>query len=99
MAWKASHYTHLIPLTSGDGVVYNGLSGALVKLSSGAFARCGEILSSSPHGTPLESSVERDGLFAHLIAGNFVVEENFDELQFIEDQYNRERNRSHFLLT
>ena len=47
MAWKASHYTHLIPLSSGDGVVYNGRSGALVKLSPGAFARCEAILSSS----------------------------------------------------
>src|SRR5688572_2500227 len=99
MAWKASHYTHLIPLSSGDGVVYNGLSGALVKLSSGAFARCGEILSSSPHGETLNASVERDGLFAHLIAGSFVVDKDFDELAFIEDQYNRERNRSQFLLT
>ena len=35
MAWKASHYTHLIPLSSGDGVVYNGRSGALVKLLTG----------------------------------------------------------------
>ena len=36
MAWKASHYTHLIPLSDGNGVVYNGRSGALVKLSPGA---------------------------------------------------------------
>ncbi len=28
-----------------------------------------------------------------------MVEEDFDELAFIEDQYNRERNKSHFLLT
>jgi hypothetical protein len=26
MAWKASHYTRLIPLHDGDGVLYNGLS-------------------------------------------------------------------------
>lgn len=99
MAWKASHYTHLIPLSSGDGVVYNGRSGALVKLSSGAFARCEAILSSTPKGKPFSTSVERDDLFAHLVAGSFVVEEEFDELAFIEDQYNRERNRSQFLLT
>ncbi|HEX5883477.1 MAG TPA: radical SAM protein, partial [Pyrinomonadaceae bacterium] len=99
MAWKASHYTHLIPLTSGDGVVYNGRSGALVKLSPGAFARCEAILSSTPKGKPLSTSLEGDDLFAHLIAGSFVVDLDFDELAFIEDQYNRERSRSQFLLT
>ncbi len=40
MAWKASHYTHLIPLSDGNGVVYNGRSGALVKLSPGAEDSC-----------------------------------------------------------
>ncbi len=99
MAWKASHYTHLIPLSDGNGVIYNGRSGALVKLSPGAFERCGAIVASSPPGKPLSPSFERDDLFTHLIAGNFVVEENFDELAFIEDQYNSERQRSQFLLT
>jgi len=99
MAWKASHYTHLIPLSDGNGVVYNGRSGALVKLSPGAFERCGAIMSSSPEGQPLSSSFEGDDLFAHLIAGNFVVDHDFDELAFIEDQYNRERKQSTFLLT
>ncbi|HEV7472620.1 MAG TPA: radical SAM protein [Pyrinomonadaceae bacterium] len=99
MAWKASHYTHLIPLKDGNGVVYNGRSGALVKLSPGAFERCGAIMASTPQGKALSASHEGDDLFAHLIAGSFVVEENFDELAFIEDQYNRERERSQFLLT
>ena len=68
-------------------------------LSPGAFARCEAILSSSTKGKPLGSSVEGDDLFTHLVAGSFVVEEDFDELAFIEDQYNRERSRSQFLLT
>jgi len=99
MAWKASHYTHLIPLKDGDGVVYNGRSGALVKLSPGAFDRCGTIISSAPGGTPLSPEWQDDALFAHLVAGNFVVDEDFDELAFIEEQYNRERRQSQFLLT
>src|ERR1700754_2573829 len=99
MAWKASHYTHLIPLSDGNGVVYNGRSGALVKLSPGAFERCGTIMKSSAPGKPLSSSFEREDLFAHLIAGNFVVEADFDELAFIEEQYQRERQHSQFLLT
>ena len=99
MAWKASHYTHLIPLQNGDGVVYNGLSGALIKLSSGAFERCGEIIRSTPKGTPLNTASEQEALFPHLVAGNFVVAEEFDELAFIEAQYQRERQQSQFLLT
>jgi len=99
MAWKASHYTHLVPLKDGTGVAYNGRSGALVKLSSGAFKRCGTIMTSAPQGKPLSASFEKDDLFAHLVAGSFVVEENFDELEFIEDQYQRERQQSQFLLT
>jgi len=99
MAWKASHYTRLIPLHDGDGVLYNGLSRALIGLSAGAFDRCGVILNSAEKGRALSDSYERDDLFAHLIAGNFVVDESFDELAFIEDQYNRERQRSQFLLT
>jgi hypothetical protein len=79
--------------------VYNGRSGALIKLSPGAFKRCGTIMKSSPVGKPLRSSFESEDLFAHLIAGSFVVDEGFDELKFIEDQYNRERQQSQFLLT
>ena len=99
MAWKASHYTHLIPLSDGNGVVYNGRSGALVKLSPGAFKRCERIITSTPQGEPLSAALESDDLFAHLVAGSFVVDHGFDELAFIEDQYNRERSQSQFLLT
>lgn len=99
MAWKPSHYTHLIPLKKGNGVVYNARSGALIKLSSGAFKRCGEIIAGTPRGKRFSTSRKRDALFAHLIAGSFVVDEDFDELAFIEEQYNRERQRSQFLLT
>ena len=99
MAWKASHYTHLIPLSDGNGVVYNGRSGALVKLSPGAFARCGTIIKSSDPGKPLNATYEKEDLFKHLVAGNFVVHEDFDELAFIEEQYQRERQTSQFLLT
>jgi radical SAM protein with 4Fe4S-binding SPASM domain len=79
MAWKASHYTHLIPLADGNGVVYNGRSGALVKLSAGAFARCGTIMKSSAQGKPLSASFEKDDLFAHLVAGSFVGLYQFPE--------------------
>lgn len=99
MAWKASHYTHLIPLKDGNGVVYNGRSGALVKLSPGAFERCEAIITSTSKGTPLRGKYEHDELFPHLVAGNFVIDESFDELAFIEEQYDRERERSQFLLT
>lgn len=99
MSWKASHYTHLIDLESGEGVVYNGFTGAIVKLSPGAFGRVGEIVRAAPGGLPLPSDFEADPLFEHLTAGGFVVDEGFDELAAIEEQYQRERRRSQFLLT
>ena len=58
MAWKASHYAHLIPLSDGNGVVYNGRSGALVKLSPGAFARCGTIMKSGAPGKPQDEIIK-----------------------------------------
>ena len=44
MPWKRSHYTHLLQLNNGDGVAYNGFSGAIVKLSAGAFRKAGELI-------------------------------------------------------
>src|SRR5215210_5325129 len=99
MSWKASHYTHLIDLEGSGGVVYNGFTGAIVKLSAGAFARCGEIIRGAPAAQALPEEYEADPLFEHLAAGGFVVEEGFDELGAIEEQYQRERQRSQFLLT
>jgi uncharacterized protein len=99
MSWKASHYTHLIKLASGDGVAYNGFSGAIVKLSSGAFRRAGEMLHGMPEGQLLPETFEQESLFKHLIAGGFVVDHGFDELAAIEEQYQRERRDSQFLLT
>src|SRR5215207_6934664 len=99
MSWKASHYTHLIDLKGGGGVVYNGFTGAVVKLSPGAFGRVGEIVRGAPGGLPLPAEFEADPLFEHLAAGGFVVDAGFDELAAIEGQYQRERQHSQFLLT
>jgi uncharacterized protein len=99
MSWKRSHYTHLLKLNNGDGVAYNGFSGAIVKLSAGAFRKAGEMIDSIPEGEALPSSVEDESLFKHLVAGGFVVDKEFDELGAIEAQYQRERQNSQFLLT
>ena len=71
MPWKRSHYTHLLQLSSGDGVAYNGFSGAIVKLSAGAFRKAGELIDSIPEGEALPSSVEDESLFKHLVGGRF----------------------------
>src|SRR5215471_13914384 len=96
MAWKASHYTHLIDLAGGQGVVYNGRSGALVKLSAGAFERCKAIIEGGRQGHAIRREHNRDPLIPHLVAGSFLVEEDFDEVAFIEEQYQRERRDSQF---
>src|SRR4029453_5380413 len=77
----------------------NGFSGAIVKLSSGAFRRAGEMLHGMPEGQLLPETFEQESLFKHLIAGGFVVDHGFDELAAIEEQYQRERRDSQFLLT
>src|SRR4030095_9259858 len=99
MPWKRSHYTHLLKLNNGDGVAYNGFSGAIVKLSAGAFRKAGEMIDSIPEGEALPPSLEDESLFKHLVAGGFVVDKDFDELGAIEAQYQRERQNSQFLLT
>jgi uncharacterized protein len=92
MLWKKSHYTHFIALKDEQGAVYNGRTGALVKLSSGAFKKSQKIAKNP-------ARYISDPLFEHLVVGGFLVEENLDELQMIEEQFNRERKRSQFMIT
>lgn len=99
MGWKTSNYTHAIGLESGEGVLYNGRSGALVKLSPGAFERARSLFETAPRGTPLPAEAEAESLFPHLVAGEFVIDEGFDELAFLEERYHSSRAESQFLIT
>lgn len=92
MPWKKSHYTHFIPLKNEGGAIYNGRTGALVKLSNGAFKRS-KLIVKRP------AKYENDPLFGHLVAGGFVVESDLNELALIEEQFTRERARSQFMIT
>lgn len=99
MPWKTSRFTHLIELESGEGTVYNGRTGALVKLAPGAFQRCRSLLAGAPAGHPLPVDGDGDSLFQHLAAGGFVVSSDLDELALLEESWRRERESSQFLLT
>lgn len=98
LAWKKSRYTHFIELTNGDGIAYNGKSGAIIQLSKGAFSRCRRLLGDGTNDC-LDNGIEADSLFPHLVAGEYVIGSDIDELAAIQKQYNRERKRSQFLLT
>ena len=87
MAWKLSRYTHRIALGDGSGILHNGRSGAVIRLSSAAFARSAGALS------------EDDPLLAHLVAGEFVVDSTRDELAELEEQFERSRRNSALLFT
>lgn len=95
--WKVSRYTHRIELNGGGGALYNGYSGAIVELSAGAYKKVCTILDQL--NIRMLDEIERQPLFPHLIAGGFVVADEVDELEIIEQQYESERKRSKFLLT
>ncbi len=99
MSWKTSHYTRFIDLEGGEGLLYNGRSGAVLKLSASPMARCRSIMQSVPAGQPISPEHEDEPLFKHLLAGGYVVEHDLDEVAAIEEQYYRTREHSAFLLT
>lgn len=97
--FKASKYTHAVELQAGRGVLYNGRTGALIELSQGIFERTRVLFEGVRRGARIaRREVEHDFL-PHLIAGGFILDETFDELAAIEEQYQRERRESQFLVT
>ena len=99
MLWKKSHYTHFVDLKDDHGAIYNGRTGALVKLTRKSFNRCKQITKNPAGKNFIAAKYEADPLFAHLVAGGFVVEAELDELGLISEQFDRERLRSQFMIT
>ena len=99
MAWKISRYNHTTNLNEGKGLLYNGRTGAVVELTPGIyrdvlplFTVQGDIIAPRRHSRLSQ-------IFPYLIAGGFLVKKEFDELASLEETYERERQRSQFLLT
>lgn len=97
--WKTSRYTHRIGLSDGAGLLHNGYSGAIIKLSPTAYSRVCQIFDTLNNPSGSLNIKDSTQLFPHLVAGGFVVEDDVDEVALIKEQYERERKRSHFLLT
>jgi hypothetical protein len=93
MPIKLSRYTHVLPLSKGAGLLYNGASGAIVEMSTDGFAGSGQV--ARAHRSR-EAAMRRHALFNDLIAGQFVVRQDVDELQLIKDRYEKERRKSQF---
>ena len=96
MAFRFSTYTHFLQVTSEDVAIYNGRTGSIIRVSRNASERCQAFRRESPDDC---SAIDHDSLFPHLLAGGFVVESGFDELQAIREQFYQQREQSQFLLT
>jgi len=97
--WKTSRYTRALGGQDGDGLLYNGFSGATMRLSPRLYHRVTDLLAASPPDTEITEDFTEDPLFPHLVAGSFVVESKTDELRILEETYEKERQDSQFLLT
>jgi uncharacterized protein len=97
MSWKSSRYSHVIPTGDGNGLLYNGRTGAILELSRNVFASVQRILPAANAAFPHE--LESDPLFPHLAGGGFLIADTCDELSMLEAQYDLERKRSQFLIT
>lgn len=97
--WKISRYTRALDAGENTGLLYNGYTGAILKLTPQLFGKVRAMLASFPPDTEIGLSSTRDPLFQHLVVGGFVVDASLDELAALEDTYENERRHSQFLLT
>ena len=77
---KLSRYNLIAPLENGGCVIYNALTKNIVELDQSETSR----YLSFPDNT--EGYTE---LFDHLVSLNFIVDEDFDELEYFRLQWNR----------
>jgi len=95
--WKTSRYTRALDLDNGAALLYNGLTGAALELTPGQHDRLKRLM--APVNAHWRAEHAEDPLFEHLTMGGFVVREDLDELAQLQEEYERERQRSQFLLT
>lgn len=97
--WKVSRYTHCIQLKDDTEVLYNGYTGAILELSSGASEKAHDILDRISDCTFQSSDIENQTLFAHLRVGGFVINAEVDEIALFKKEYKAHRHTSKLTLT
>lgn len=81
---KASRYNHFIPFSEGQSIAYNALSNALALIEN-------EKLAIYDQFTQTGKVIKDDSLRSDLLRGNFILEDNIDELDVV--RYNMLRGR------
>jgi uncharacterized protein len=93
---RSSRYNFYVPL-SDCGVLYNARTGASIRLAGSDVAALAELLCGPPQPVPLR--VVPSALVPALQCGGFLVDEAFDELAAIREQYWLARGRTPMVLT
>jgi uncharacterized protein len=94
--WKLSRYTHVLRLSEGRSLLYNGASGAIVELSPKGARRAQRLFQRIEAG---ETPSQRNAFFDDMVTGQFVVQHDVDELFLLKRRYEHERKKSQFLFT
>lgn len=93
---RSSRYNFCVPVADG-GVLYNARTGASIRLTGSDVVALADLLCSPPR--PISSRVLPRQLFIGLRRGGFLVDEAFDELAAIREQYWLARGRTPMVLT
>src|SRR5436190_327392 len=96
MRLKVSRYTHVLNLSSGGALLYNGRTGAIAELSVSGLKR---VRSLFEHVSSGKVRHRPSDLLESLAAGGFVVQEDVNELELIRERYESSRQGSQFLFT
>lgn len=93
---RTSRYNFCVPI-SGGGILYNARTGASIRLTGDDVLALAEMLCGPPQRLPLRGLPR--SLVIDLRRGGFLVDEAFDELASIREQYWGARGRTPIVLT
>ncbi len=96
---KASRYTRIIEGKNGCGVLYNGYTGAALKLDNDDIHQVKNFLQSINKIGGNSRSDNQTQLLEKLKQGGFIIDSDIDELELLKDDYKKARSSSKFILT
>ncbi|MFC1734598.1 radical SAM protein [Candidatus Hydrogenedentota bacterium] len=97
---KQSTYNRVVPIPeSGQVLLFNGVTTAMLKLNGRSYARARGILSACDAGDFVPVGSDEDVLLEKLVDGRFIIPDDFDELEFLKTRYHLSRFNDAFSLT